>query len=73
MLKFVTHHFRHREHKKHNRTSHRKSSDDGSGGHSDRTAKTTLKTRLSFGCFLFSKNRNYYCRAPPYSNQLNIT
>lgn len=49
----------------HNRTSHKKSSDDDYGGHSYRAAKTLLFYRVCFGCFVFYAFIELSCRAPP--------
>lgn len=49
----------------HNRTSHKKSSDDDYGGHSYRAAKTLLFYRVCFGCFVFYAFFEFSCRAPP--------
>ena len=55
----------------HNRTSHKKSSDDDYGGYSYRAAKTLLSHRVCFGCFVFYELTNTHCRGPPDSNQFN--
>ena len=49
----------------HNRTSHKKSSDDDYGGYSYRAAKTSLSYRVCFGCFVFYAFIELSCRAPP--------
>ena len=50
----------------HNRTSHKKSSDDDYGGYSYRAAKTSLFYRVSFGCFfVFNSNGIQQHRGPP--------
>lgn len=70
MLKYITHHFSHREHKKCHRTNRRNSSnDDGAGGHTYRTAKPDSFIRVGFGCFVFYGKRLFHCRSPPLSNQ----
>ena len=69
MIKYITHHFRHREHHTHRKTSRSASSDDDYGGHSNRTAKVN-SYGVSFGCFLLVKTE-YRCRSPPF--QLEFT
>ena len=56
----------------HNRTSHKKSSDDDYGGHSYRAAKTLLSYRVCFGCFVFYGAIHKYRRGPPSSNHFNL-
>ena len=50
----------------HNRTSHKKSSDDDYGGYSYRAAKTSLFYRVCFGCFDLLEVTLSLCRGPPY-------
>ena len=56
----------------HNRTSHKKSSDDDYGGYSYRAAKTSLSYRVCFGCFVFYAVIEYHCRSPPGRLDLSI-
>ena len=69
MIKYITYHFRRREHHTYRKKSRKASSDDGYGGHSDRTAKVN-SYGVSFGCFVLSEIE-YHCRSPPF--QLEFT
>ena len=69
MIRYITYYFRRREHRAHRKTSRRASSDDGYGGHSDRTAKVN-SYGVAFGCFLLVEIE-YRCRSPPF--QLEFT
>ncbi len=71
MLYLVIPFFRNHRIIAHNRTSHKKSSDDDYGGRSYRAAKTLLFHRVCFGCFVFYAVIEYHCHSPPLSISLN--
>ena len=71
MLSWITRFFINHRITAHNRTSHKKSTDDDYGGYSYRAAKTSLSYRVCFGCFVFYAVIEYHCRSP--SGRLDIS
>jgi len=72
MLSWITRFFINHRITAHNRTSHKKSTDDDYGGYSYRAAKTLLSYRVCFGCFVFYVVIEYHCRSPPGRLDLSI-
>ena len=72
MLSWITRFFINHSITAHNRTSHKKSTDDDYGGYSYRAAKTLLSYRVCFGCFVFYAVIEYHCRSPPGRLDLSI-
>ena len=66
MLSWITRFFINHRITAHNRTSHKKSTDDDYGGYSYRAAKTLLSYRVCFGCFDLLAVTLSLCRGPPY-------
>ena len=65
MLRWITRFFINHRITAHNRTSHKKSTDDDYGGYSYRAAKILLSYRVCFGCFVFCVLIHNHCRSPP--------